>query len=176
MSSTEISPDEDLVNEFRLAKGDLMVVVNGRGKISHAIPAGLTIMKDLVRRGVFPYHYEIYGVGFLELQSAFRTPLRAKCSSVLLEQWGVGVSAGRAAGLYIDICKGLGNRRVGMLEFVLENRERRNLRNAKLAEAIEERRKDFSDGVEQMAECFERLVEIMDAEKERVLNESKNNS
>ena len=169
---SDVSPEEDLINKWRLAKGDLIVVVNGKGKISHAIPSSLTIMKDFIRRGVFPYHYEIYGMGFLELQSAFRTPFKAKCSSVLLEQWGIGASAGKAATLYIDIGKILGNRRMRLIEFVLETRERRNLKNSGIVAIKKERRKE--DSIEDFAGCFEQLIEIMDKEKEKLLEESKN--
>jgi len=162
----EISPDEDLVNKWRLAKGDLIVAVNGRGKISHAIPATLTILKDYIRKGVFPYHYEIYGVGFLELQSAFRTPMKAKCSSVLLEQWGIGESSGYAAGFYLNVRKAIGTYRAGLLGMTLENTERRKRRIS----VIKERRNTLR--AEEIADCFERLIEIMDEERNRI---SKNN-
>lgn len=162
MSENEnVQVDEDLVNKWRVAQGDLRVALNARGKISHAIPLQLTIIKDLIRRGIFPYHYEIYGVGFLELQSAFRTPMKAKCSAVLLEQWGVGPSSGNAAGIYLNVCKMLGNVRVKKIEFLLENGERR--KNFGAVWNGKERRKE--DSLNEFAKHFERLIEIMDGSK-----------
>jgi hypothetical protein len=165
-----ISPDEDLINPWRRAKGDLLVVVNGRGKVSHAIPSNLTIIKELIRREVLPYHYEIYGVGFLELQSAFRTPFRAKCSSVLLEQWGVGASAGRAAAIYLNVCRALGDKKISRIEFVLETRDRRVSKKKFAGDLRRERRTE--DAITEFCGCFERLIELMDKEKEELKKET----
>lgn len=159
-----ISSSEDLINKWRLAQGDLLVAVNAKGKISHAIPAKLTIIKELIRRGIFPYHYEIYGVGFLEMQNAFRGPIRAKCSAVLLEQWGIGVSSGQAAGLYLAVCRQLGKHRTARIEFLLEMVERRKKVNEIFY--LNDRRQ--SESVEEFAKCFERLIEIMDAERAKL--------
>lgn len=167
----DITPDEDLVNKWRLAQGDLLVAVNGRGKISHAIPARLTIMKELIRKEQFPYHYEIYGMGFLELQNAFRSPMAAKCSSVMLEQFGIGASSGNASGLYLNACRLLGNKRVGQLEFLLGTMERRK-KTLEVFKGIERR---TEENMNEFSKCFERLIEIMDAEKERLAELAKNN-
>lgn len=166
----EISPDEDLVNEWRRAQGDLLVAVNSRGKISHAIPLRLTIMKELIRKEFFPYHYEIYGYGFLELQNAFRSSSNAKCSSVLLEQWGVGVSNGNAATTYLTVCRLLGNKRIAQIQFMLETVERRKIKDGLVHK---ERRNE--DSYNEYAKCFERLIEIMDLEKARLAEIAKNN-
>lgn len=119
--SITISPDEDLVTKERLAKGDLEVVENQRGKISRAIPSDsqLTICRELVRRGVWPHHYGIYGDGFLELRNAFRAPWAARGCAVLLEQWGIGVSNSKANQIYLNIIRKLGRHRL-MIEAVLE--------------------------------------------------------
>lgn len=164
------TPDEDLVNKFRLAKGDLLVATNGRGKISHAIPSRLTVIKEYIRREVFPYHYEIYGMGFLELQNAFRSPTRAKCSSVLLEQWGIGASKGFAAAMYMGVCRKVGQRRIGQVEFFLETPERR-----KTNVAVKKDRR-LSESLDDFDKSFIRLVEIMDEERERLKEIIENNS
>lgn len=153
----EIGPNEDLVSPERLAKGDLEVVRNARGKVCRAMPAAehLTIIKELVRRGVMPHHYEIYGVGFLELRTAFRAPWAVRSAAVLLEQWGKGVSVSSAGTIYLNVCKGLNYKRVGVVEHVLEERK-------------EFERRDFHDVYK---ECFERLIELMDEEREKVNKE-----
>lgn len=165
----DVSPDEDLVNKWRLAKGDLRVAVNARGKISHAVPAKLTIIKDLVRREILPRHYEIYGVGFLELQNAFRAPLKAKCSAVLLEQWGIGVSEGMAAGLYMNVRRQVGTPWVNLIEFLLETMERR-----KRHVMVKVERRKHEENTHEFTCCFERLVEIMDEEREKLSEVQKN--
>lgn len=155
LNPEEISPDEDLVNSWRLAQGDLEVAKNARGKICRAIPARLTIVKELIRRGIFPFHYEVYGVGFLELRAAFRTPWAVRSAAVLMEQWGVGVSIGRADEVYENICRKMGKWRINVVEFV----------------ATEEKDAECLEHHVWYKECFERLVGIMDEERSRIFNE-----
>jgi hypothetical protein len=122
IDSDEISPHEDLINPWRLAKGDLEVVKNAKGKVSRAIPSDsqLTICKELVRRGVWPHHYGIYGDGFLELRNAFRAPGAYSRSAALLEIFGLSGTGGTAADIYIAVCKKAGSKRITILEYVLE--------------------------------------------------------
>ena len=153
----EISPDEDLINPWRLAQGDLEVAKNLKGKVSRAIPANLTIAKELIRRGVFPYHFEVYGHGFLELQNAFRAPWAAKCSAVLLEQWGAGVSNSLANEIYQTVYRKTGGKRIEVIRFAIE----------------ENKNRESEMGLLVYKECFERLIEAMDEERERVSSEQK---
>lgn len=152
MGFEEISPDEDLVTPERLAKGDLEIAVNLRGKVSRAIPANLTIIKELIRRKVFPYHYEIYGVGFLELQAAFLAPWSARSSAVLLEQWGIGVSNSRASEVYQNVSRRIGGKRIEILKYVVE----------------QAKEKEYRQHHEMYKDCFEMLISIMDEERERI--------
>ncbi len=148
-------PVEDLVTPERLAKGDLQVVYNLRGKVSRAIPADLTIIKELIRRRVFPHYFEVYGVGFLELRAAFRAVSGVRSSAVLLEQWGVGVSNSRAGEVYQTVCKRLGSWRINVIQYVIEESKDRE---------IEAHHSAYKD-------CFERLAKAMDEERERVRKE-----
>lgn len=146
---------ENLVTAERLAKGDLEVAMNGKGLVSRAVPLRLTIIKELVRRGIFPYHFEVYGVGFMELRNAFRSPWAPRSAAVLLEQWGVGVSNSRGNEVYQVACRKLGVRRVSVVEFVVESNKDHEDRRAM---------EDYKD-------CFELLVEVMDEERSRIFEE-----
>jgi hypothetical protein len=147
--------DEDLVTEARLAKGDLLVVKNWRGRVIHAIPKNLTIIKELIRRRVFPHHYEVYGIGFMELRNAFRAPWAVRSSAVLMEQWGIGVSNSKATEIYQHVCRELGNRRIDIIEFVVEASMDR----------LDQRKLDL------WKDSFERLIATMDEERELALRE-----
>lgn len=153
----EISPNEDLISPHRFAKGDLMVARNMRGKISRAIPANLTLIKELIRRDIFPYHYEIYGVGFLELRTAFRSPWAVRSSAVLLEQWGIGLSNSKADAIYQNVCRSVGIWRTGVIEFVVESsKEHENKVHHEL-----------------YRDCFSRLIASMDEEREKAYEASR---
>ncbi len=159
MTEEFIDSTEDLITKERLAKGDLEVAVNLRGKISRAIPANLTIIKELIRKRVFPYHYEIYGVGFLELRNAFRAPWASRSSAVLLEQWGFGVSNSRADSIYQSVCRQVGVEKMRVVEFVIES----------------PKEKDDVEKHDEYKNCFDKLVEAMDEERERVSLEREKN-
>lgn len=151
----EIPPEEDLVTPERFAKGDLEVAKNHKGRIHRALPRNLTIIKELIRRDVFPLHYEIYGVNFLELRNAYRAPLAARLSAVLLEQWGAGVSHSWASSIYQRINKSLGRPRIRVVEFVLEeSQDRENPQDHELYK-----------------ESFEMLIGSIDEERERIQEE-----
>lgn len=151
----EIGPDEDLVTPQRLAKGDIKVVRNARGCISRAIPANLTIIKELIRRDIFPHYYEIYGVGFLDLQRAHRSPWAVRSSAVLLEQWGIGVSEGRAGDVYMAVMRIVPAGKLLIVEHVL---------SAPKEEERHDRHQDYRNS-------FEHLIEVMDTEQQRLLEE-----
>lgn len=152
----EIPPDEDLITKARLAKGDLMVAKNLRGKVCRAIPMKLTLIKELIRRDVFPYHFEIYAVGFLELRNAFRAPWAVRSSAVLLEQWGVGISNSKADAIYQNVCRQVGIWRTGVIEFVVESgKEHENIKHHELYQ-----------------DCFARLVAAMDEQREKAKEEA----
>jgi hypothetical protein len=155
MAKNDIDPNDGLITPERRAKGDLEVAMNAKGQVTRAIPIGLTIAKELIRRGVFPYHYEIYGLGFLELQNAFRSPWAAKCSAVLLEQWGVGVSNSMANEIYEIVYNKVGRQRIDIIRYVLE----------------EDKEREDRESHAQYKYCFERLIEAMDEEKSRVEEE-----
>lgn len=152
LDKNEILPTEDLVTPERLAKGDLEVAYNSRGKISRAIPVNYTIVKELIRRDIFPYYYGAYGDSFLELREIFHAPWRAKLSSVLLEQWGIGLSHTKAGDIYQNVCRGLGPRRVDTIVFLLEEVKEKENRT----------KHDF------YKECFELLTVLMDEEREKI--------
>jgi hypothetical protein len=152
----EIDPSEDLISPERLAKGDLEVATNMRGKINRAIPANLTIIKELVRRGVWAYHMEIYGVGYIELRNCFRAPWTARSCAVLLEQWGQGVSRGIAGEIYQNVNRKLGKNAIGWIEYVVEEPK--------------EKEDPRFHGV--WEECFNRLIAAMDEEKKRIEEEN----
>lgn len=154
----EITPDDDLITPERLAKGDLEVAKNLKGKINRAVPIQLTIIKELVRRRVFPYHYEIYGVGFLELRNAFRAPWGVRSAAVLLEQWGVGISNSKADSIYQEVCRKIGQERIHVIEFVVEEMNNRE-------EVC--KHQDYK-------KSFELLVAAMDEERERLVRELNN--
>lgn len=153
----DISPEEDIVTPERLAKGDLETSCNSRGKINHAISARLTIMKELVRRDIFPYHYDIYGVQFLELRAAFRSPWNMRSSAVLLEQWGVGLSGSRADEIYQNVCRRIGSRRIDVIQYVME----------------QPKEKEHKNNHEAYKESLEALIAAMDEEREAILLEFK---
>lgn len=157
IDSYEITADEDLVNEWRRAKGDLEVAKNGKGNICLAIPANLTIVKELVRRRIFPYHYEIYGVGFLELRSAFRSPWAFRKMTGLVEQLGRGLSNSETEALYEIVCRRVGLRYIQVIEFVLE----------------QPKEKEEKDHHNLYKESFDKLVTSMDEARSDALD-SKN--
>jgi hypothetical protein len=152
----EIESIEDLIPKERLAKGDLTVSYNMRGKINRAIPASLTIIKELVRRGIIPYHHEIYAVGFSELRAAFRAPWAVRSSAVLLEQWGIGLSASKADSIYQHVCRKIGIWRGGVIEFIVETDKSHENKNHHAL---------YND-------CLSRLVEAMDEEREKAKEEA----
>jgi hypothetical protein len=153
----EISPKEHLVNEFRLAKGDLEVTYNLQKKINAAIPKNLTIIKELIRREVFPHHYEIYGVTFLELRAAFRAPWAVRSSAVLMEQWGIGISNNKATEIFEIVCRKIGIGNIRIIEYVIE----------------ELKEKEDIAAHEDYKKCFESLIDAMDEERKRVIEEMK---
>lgn len=166
-----ISAEEDLITPERYAKGDLEVATNLKKKISRAVPMNLTIIKELIFKDVFPFHYEIYGVGFLELQASFRAPWRVRNSVALLEkealeQLGIAVSTSKASEMYQHVCKQLGKYKIDMLQFMMEYSENRKKMDKEYKG--NERRRNRQD---EYKNCFEHLVGIMDAERERIFNE-----
>lgn len=151
-----LGPDVDLVNRWRLAKGDLESAKNERKKVCLAVPLQLTIVKELVRRGIFPYHYEIYGVGFLELRSAFRSPWACRKMTGLVEQLGRGLSNSQVEAIYEIVCKKVGIERIQVVEFVLEQ-------NKEL-----EHKKDHN----LYRDSFDRLVIAMDEARKEVAEDN----
>lgn len=154
-----ISPEEDLLTPERAAKGDLIVKRNGKGYINGAVLIDRLIIKKLVYNGILEYHHEIYGVGFLELRAAFRSPWAARISAILLEQFGKGISISHATEIYQNVCRGIRGRGLEVIQFALEVED-------ELGEQI--RRYD----VGLYKEHFERLVGLMDNERERIYNET----
>lgn len=161
---------EHLITKERRAKGDLEVAINSKKYISRAIPARITIIKELVRVRVLPYHYEIYGVGFLEFQNAFRAPWAIRKMMGLLEQLGGGLSSSQVDAIYENVYRKLGKDRVAIIEFVLNTQERRTIKKDSVT-ILKDRRKD---NVPTLKNCFEKLVEAVDEERRRVYEESNN--
>lgn len=115
-----LDEDIDRVNRFRLAQGDLEVAKNSKKKICVAIPNSLTIVKHLVSKGIFPYHYEIYGVGFLELRSAFRSPWAFRKMTGLVEHLGRGLSNSQVEVIYEKVCKKTGLDHILVVEYLMD--------------------------------------------------------
>ena len=156
-----IAADEDLITPERLAKGDLLVSMNGKGMISSAVPLQRFVIKELIRRSVLDHYHEIYGMGFLELRAAFRAPWAVRSCAVLLEQWGKGLSISHATDIYQNVCRGFtGSRGVEVIQFALETEV-----------GVEEPQRvvaRYSNGV--YLEFFDKLVGKMDEERERIAN------
>ena len=153
-----LSPEEDIVTPERVAKGDLDVRYNSKKKIDSAAVRDNVIIKELIRLRVLDTFHEIYGLSFLELRAAFRAPWAPKCSAVLLEQWGTGVSMSKATEIYQNVCREfLGGRGLEIIQYALEmeiSEENKIVRIAK-----------YSNGLYQ--EFFEKLVGVLDAEREK---------
>lgn len=154
----DIPPTEDLVLPERLAKGDLFYTKNLKGKINRAAQIDRSVIKELLRLEVLQFHHEIYGFGFLELRAAFRAPWAASSSAVLLGQWGIGISPSKAGEIYQNVCRGMRGRGLEVVQFALEG--------------TKERAWKYERGLYQ--EHFERLVSLMDEERERISREPKN--
>lgn len=153
-----ITADEDVITPERLAKGDIFVGKNAKGKISTAAVIDNSIIKALIDRNSLQSHHEIYGLGFLELQAAFRAPWMVKSCAVLLAQWGVGISGSRATEIYQNVCRGMRGRGIEVVQHAMNER----------ADIIVR----YPVGLYQ--EHFDRLVSLMDEERERILNEAQN--
>jgi hypothetical protein len=76
---------------------------------------------------------------------------------VLLEQWGVGVSGGRADMVYQNVCRKIEMWRTGVIEFIVENDKSHENK------AHHELYKD----------CLSRLIDAMDEEREKAYEESR---
>lgn len=153
---------ENLITPERLAKGDLEVSHNGKGMIHRAIPMNLTIIKELIRRRAFPHHFEIYGIGYLEMRASYLAPFRARGSVALLEkealeQLGINVNPTQTSELYRFVQKNLGVDRCKMVQWVVESEERRKPK--KNQPAFVEKR---VSKVDLYKNCFERLAKCMD--------------
>lgn len=158
MKEESTEPGEDLVTPERLAKGDIWVKKNLKDKISAAGWIDNSIVKKLVKIEVLQYFHEIYGLGFLELRLAFRAESLEKSFFVLLPAWACGVSGGRAIEIYQNVCRGMLGRGLKVVEFAMEQ-------NA-------DRIRQFDNGL--YVEHFDRLVELMDKERERIAAENRN--
>lgn len=153
---------ESLITPERLAKGDLEVAINGRGMIVRAIPIRLTIVKDLIKSRKFPNHFEIYGIGFLEMKAAYLAPFRARSSvayldKAALEQLGINTTPTETVELYRYVNRAMGVAKTNVIQWIVETEERRNPKNNK--QFLKERR---TDQVENYKICFEKLVNVMD--------------
>ncbi len=146
---------ESLITDERLAKGDLRTVVNGKGFIKTAEPNERYIIEKLVRDEKLDYYHAIYGVGFLELRAAFRSPWATKISAVLLEQFGVGISLSRATELYQNVCRGMLGRGLEVVQFAME------MGTTHIS----------SYSIQLYQEHFQRLVDLMDEERRRIYDE-----
>jgi hypothetical protein len=159
----ETSVDEDLITPERYAKGDLQVAFNTHGKISKAIPLELTIVKELIRRRIFPHHYEIYGTVFLELRAAFRSVNGCRSAAVLLEQWGIGVSENNALQMYQHVSRRMKKHEIDIVEYTMNKIERR-LKTVFLAGG-KERRTPY---LENYRKTYDTLVVIIDEERKNL--------
>ena len=157
-----LGPEEDIVTPERVARGDLNVSYNSKGKINSAMVRDNVIIKELIRLRVLDTFHEIYGLSFLELRAAFRAPWAPKCSAVLLEQWGIGVSVSSATEIYQNVCREFwGSRGLEIIQYALE-------REIPI-ESPEQIKIDmiakYSNGHYQ--EFFEKLVTVLDEEREK---------
>lgn len=158
--SEEIQADEDLITPERLVKGDLKITFNAKGKINSALPGERYLIEKLIEQEILDYHHKIYGMGFLELRAAFRSPWNAKCSAVLLERWGIGLSSSRAGEIYQNVCRGMLGRGLEVIQFALEME-------------VEDTKVYQKYGAGLYQEHFDRLVELMDVERKRAQEEER---
>lgn len=172
VESVEITISGDIVTPERLAKGDLLAGKNHLGVVYVVVPKTLTILKDLIRRGVFPPHYEIYALGFMELKNAFLSPMAPKSAAILLEQWGVGVSRGSGDSVYLSIARRMGAGRLFALQYLIDHPERRK-RRGEFVQGRKNRRISEDETVKYWQNILEKLIETMDEEREKLflLNE-----
>jgi hypothetical protein len=148
---------ENLVTPERLAKGDLWVKKNLKDRIVLANVLDRSVVEKLVKTEVLQHHHKVYGAGYLDLQRAFRSPWHPRSCAVLLAQWGIGTSLGEATEVYQNVCRGMLGRGIEIVEFAMES-----------SDTVVNLRK-YSNGLYQ--EHFDRLVELMDKERERVFKE-----
>lgn len=159
-----ISSDEDLITPERMAKGDLDTEENSKGFIRTAIPKKLFVIDKLIYNGLLEPHHEIYGVGFLELRSAFRAPWAARVSAILMEQFGKGVSISKATEIYQNICRGINSKGIEVIQYALEIRGNKESETQSLLMRYE---------ISIYQEYFNKLVSHMDEERERIYREQK---
>jgi len=94
---------EGVITPERAAKGDLVVGVNSKGVLDRAESQLRFVIDDLIEKEVLEDYHKAYGFSLLELRSAFFAPWKARSASILLGQWGVGVSIGKAAEIYSQV-------------------------------------------------------------------------
>lgn len=167
MSEKEISCTEDIITPERAAKGDLKISYNRYGKISDATPIDKFVIRELIRIGVMDKLHEIYGLGFLELRAAFRSPWNVKSGAVMLAQWGKGISTSQAGAIYQNVCRGIKGRGIEVIEYAMECDYTLLEGGRSKCVAL------YDNGL--YKEHFEKLIELMDSERERAFEESKIN-
>lgn len=148
---------EGIVTVERAAKGDLAVKWNVEGVVIDAVSLVRFVVNELIAREWLDIHHEAYGLGFLELRAAFRSPWAARSGAVLLEQWGIGMSAGIAASVYQTVSREIGGKGVEIVGYCMET-----------PFVDVESLGRFSKGHYQ--EYFDKLVVAMDTERERARN------
>lgn len=159
--------DEDFITPERAGKGDYNVTYNKDGKIKSAVPKERYVVKELIKLGHLEAHHEIYGLGFLEIKTAYYAPWNAKRGAWILANWGHGVSVSDVAGIYQNVRRQLGKRGTACIEFALE---------AEIFGEDPGKVRDFlfkEYSVGEYRGYFGKLVEQMDAERERIFKEKR---
>lgn len=146
---------EDLITPERLKKGDVRIKLNARSKISWAAQVDASVVRELIKLEWLERHHEIYGLGYLELRTAFRSPQLEKSCAVLLAQWGKGISNSRAGEIFQNVTRGMTAKGIVVVTHACEQHK------SKIG--------NYEKGVYQ--EHFERLAGLMDEERDRVKNE-----
>lgn len=103
-------PNESLVNEFRAAKGDLVIrrekptEKHPRGRIAYADPKDETVLAYLVERGTLDEHHRYYAGVLRDMREAFLRCTTCKSNPIYAaEHYGADGSDGLFATLYIRV-------------------------------------------------------------------------
>lgn len=158
---TENEERGDLVPEDVASREGLDVVRNSRGDIVLATRRDVTLVAVLVERNVLEPHHFSYGLGLLELQHSFLSPLRHKANSIFLDQlFGGGVGSSDAIVIYQRVCRELRKDRVEAVIHACTHAAPMNERGVFLIHEPERWR-----------EIFNRLVGIMDDVRQQMQEE-----
>lgn len=103
------------VNERVLARGDVDFYQEKTGKVV-VRKREQYLLPLLCSMGVLDHYHVHYGLGFLELQHSFLSPLRCKPNAMLIEQLFGDVTGGKAVEMYHSVAKRLTVRQIAVIQ------------------------------------------------------------